>query len=180
MRLTTTALALFLLTAALGPQALDGQTLRIGYIDSQAILQEAPGAQEAQREFEQDMERYQAEIQGMEQDLEQLIDQYRQQQSVLSAEAREAREAEIRQREQEFGRRVDEMEAEFAQRRQELVEPILSRMSETIEAIRSEGNYTMIFDAAGQSIIAADPELDLTDEVIRRLRENASGGGDDR
>jgi hypothetical protein len=32
-------------------------------------------------------------------------------------------------------------------------------------------------DAAGQSIIAADPALDLTQEVLRRLQQMAGTGG---
>ncbi len=180
MRLTT-VLTLALLTIAGIHNELEAQTSpRIAYIDSEAILQEAPGAREAQQQFNQDMERYQQEIERMGQELEQLITRYQQQQGALSSEAREARESEIRDREREYQLRMDELETEAAQRRAELVEPILDRMSTTIENIRSEGEYTMIFDVAARSIIAADPDLDLTDEVIRRLREQASGEGFDR
>jgi len=172
---------LFVLSAALllGATApVQGQSPRIGYIDSQAILEEAPGAREAQQEFERDMQRYQEEIERMGQELEQLVEQYQQQQRTLSPEARERREGEIRQRERTYQQRVEEMEMEAAQRRQELVEPILDRMSGAIEEIRAEGQYTMIFDVASRAIIAADPDLDLTSQVIRRLRETA--GMEDR
>jgi outer membrane protein len=163
------AATLLLVTAV----SVEAQAPRIGYIDSQAILEEAPGAREAQQEFERDMQRYQEEIQRMGQELEQLIEQYQQQQRTLSPEARERRENEIRQREMTYQQRVEEMEMEASQRRQQLVEPILDRMSEAIEEIRTEGQYTMIFDVASRAIIAADPELDLTNQVIRRLRETA-------
>lgn len=172
MRSISFALAAILLLVATVVPA-EAQTPRIGYIDSQAILEEAPGAREAQEEFEQDMQRYQEEIQRMGQELEQLIEQYQQQQRTLSPEARERREGEIRQREATYQQRVEEMEMEAAERRQQLVEPILDRMSDAIEEIRSEGEYTMIFDVASRAIIAADPELDLTNQVIRRLRETA-------
>ncbi len=181
MRVTKAKIiATILVVAAAVPQEGEGQeNFRIGYIDSQAILQEAPGAQQAQQQFNQEMQRFQAEVEEMETELEELITQYQQQQGALSAEAREAREDEIRQKEQEYQLRMQELEQEADQRRAQLVEPILEEMSETIESIRAEGNYTMIFDAAGQSIIAADPELDLTDQVIERLRQNAEGGTPD-
>ncbi len=149
------------------------QELRIAYIDSQAILQEAPGAAEAQQQFDQQMQQFGEEIEVMGQELDSLITAYQQQQGTLSTEVRETRETEIRQREIQYQQRLDEMEQEAAQRREELVQPILSRMSTAIEQIRSEGSYSVIFDVAGQSIIAADPSLDLTMEVIQRLQEMA-------
>jgi outer membrane protein len=176
MRSASFVLAGILLLAFAQP--VEAQTPRIGYIDSQAILQEAPGAQEAQQEFERNMQGYQEEIQQMGEELERLIEQYQQQERTLSPEARQRREEEIRQKEMQYQQRVEEMEMEAADRRQQLVEPILDRMSGAIEQIRSEGQYTMIFDVASRAIIAADPELDLTTQVLQRLRETA--GNEDR
>lgn len=153
------------------------QAVRVAFIDSQAIINEAPGAQEAQEEFRQDMARFQEEMERMESELSELMNRYQQQRSTLSPEAREQRENEIRQRELEFQQRVEQMEQQAVQRREELVGPILARMSDAIEAIRTEGNYTMIFDVASQAIVAADPDLDLTEEVIRRLQQTASPEG---
>jgi outer membrane protein len=158
--------------------SLEAQTAqgRIAFIDSQAILAEAPGAREAQEEFERQMENFSREIEQMETELESLITSYQQQQSTLVQSVREARESEIRQRDQRYQQRLEEMEIEAALSRQRLVEPILNRMSETIEQIRAEGSYAIIFDVQGQSIVAADPALDLTDEVLRRLQQTAESG----
>jgi outer membrane protein len=156
-----------------GVQTVEAQVVRVGYIDSQVILSEAPGAMEAQQEFDREMERFRGEIQRMGEDLERLIGNYQQQERTLSPEAREARQNEIRLKEMEYQQRVDEMEMEAAQRRQVLVEPILERMSQAIETIRSEGEYAVIFDTASRAIVAADPQLDLTGEVIRRLQQMA-------
>lgn len=157
--------------------AVEAQTVRIGYIDSQVILQEAPGAREAQQEFDREMERFREEMERMGTDLERLITNYQQQERTLSPEAREARQTEIRRKEREYQERVDQLEMEASRKRQELVEPILERMSDAIESIRAEGNYAVIFDTAARSIIAADPALDLTEQVILRLRQAT---GDDR
>ncbi|TVP55297.1 MAG: OmpH family outer membrane protein [Gemmatimonadales bacterium] len=171
MRISAFVLAGLLLLGS--ATALEGQNARIGFIDSEVILQAAPGAMQAQQAFDQDMERYRQEIQRLGQELENLIDSYQRQQSALNPEAREIREQEIRLKETQFQQRVEELEMEAAERQQELVEPILQEMTDAIESIRSEGNYAMIFDAAQRSIIAADPALDLTDEVIRRLQQNS-------
>jgi Skp family chaperone for outer membrane proteins len=43
-----------------------------------------------------------------------------------------------------------------------------------IEDVRREGNYALIFDTAAGAIITADPGLDLTDQVLERLRTTAA------
>lgn len=179
MRILAFALAGMMLLAGTAPA--EAQTLRIGYIDSQVILQAAPGAQEAQEAFDQQMEQYREEIQRRGSELDELVQQYQRQQSTLSPEARDARENEIRTREIQYQQRLEEMEQEAQQRQQQLVEPILERMAEAIDDIRAEGEYTMIFDTASRAIIAADPDLDLTERVLQRLQAMADAeDGEDR
>lgn len=153
---------------------------KLGYINSQQIIQEAPGAQAAREELEADLSEYRSEVQQMGQELQQMIQQFEQQQSTLTAEARQSRQEEIRQQQQEYQQRIQQLEQQAAQRQQELVQPIMERINTVIEELRRDGSYTMVFDVAAQGIIAADPSLDLTPEVIRRLKEQAdtaSGGG---
>ncbi len=162
-------LALLLAMTAGGLEAQTG--LKIGYINSAAIYEEAPGAREAQSQFEREMMTYRTEVQRLGEELQTMIAQYEQQQMTLSAEARQAREAAIREKDGAYRERVSQLENEAGRRQQELVEPIMRRINDVIEALRTDGNYSLIFDVGpGSNIIAADPSLDLTDEVIRRLR----------
>lgn len=151
--------------------------IRIGYVNSAAVYQEAPGAAEAEQQFEQQMGVYRAEVQQLGEELQAMITQYEQQQGTLSPEAREAREAAIREKDGQYRQRVAELEAEAAQRQQELVEPVMRRINTAIEALRRDGGYALIFDVGpGTNIVAADPALDLTSEVLRRLRTEPPGG----
>ncbi len=163
----------------LGPAfSVQGQgVVRLGFIDSRAIINEAPGATQAQEQFDRDMARYRAELQQMAEDIQNLITQFDQQQLTMSAEAKANREEEIRQRQQAYQNRVQELNQQADLRQQELVAPIMAQINEVIETIRGEGNYTMIFDVAAGAIIAADPTMDLTQTVIDRLRAQAGTGG---
>lgn len=174
MRVLSLALGGLLLLGA--ATTVEAQAPRIGYIDSQAILAEAPGSREAQQAFDQEMDRYRGEMQRLGEELDRLITAYQQQERNLTPEAREARQQEIRRKEVEYQGRIEEIDEEASRKRQELVEPILEQMSLVIEQIREEGSYALIFDTAARAIIAADPALDLTGEVLRRLQQTASGG----
>jgi outer membrane protein len=149
--------------------------LKIGYINSAQIYTEAPGAQAAQADFEAQMTTYRQEVQRLGEELQTMIAEYEQQQANLPADARQARETAIREKDGAYRQRVAQLENEAGRRQQELVEPIMRQINEAIETLREEAGYALIFEAGpGSNIIAADPALDLTNEVIRRLRD----GGD--
>lgn len=164
--------SLAMLVSASAAQA-QAVALKIGYINSAAILEQAPGAREASAAFDQYLQSSQAEVQRMSQELETLVADYQRQQLMLSASAKTQREDEINRKRQEAQARVETLEAQTQQRQQQLVQPVMDRVNKVIEEIRTEGSYSFIFDVAAGSIIAADPRLDLTEEVLRRLRAAA-------
>ena len=70
-------------------------------------------------------------------------------------------------------KRLAEQRGYAGQRQQELVQPVMDKINQVIEQIRAEGAYTLIFDVSAGGVVAADPGLDLTQEVIRRLKAAA-------
>jgi len=173
MKVFLPVLLALLLASAAEAQA----NLKIGYIDSQAILDQDPSARTAQQQFEASLATYQAEVQQLGEDLQVLIDQYEQQQAMLSDEAKANREEQIRIKQAQYQQRITELEQQAGMRQAELVEPVMERITAVIEEIRAEGSYSMIFDVAAQGIISADPALDLTPEVVRRLQAVAASQG---
>jgi len=169
-RIPFSVLALVIL---LGAGALEAQTApRFAYINSQEILSEAPRAAAAQAAFASELQEYEQEAQNLQEEITRMQQQLEQQRLTLSPEARQNREQAVAQRAQEAQQRMQELDRMAAQRRQELVQPVMDDISEAIEAVREEGSYAFIFDIAAGAIVSADPTLDLTDEVIRRLPPN--------
>lgn len=175
-----TPFAALALIFALAAGSAEAQTLKIGYINSQEILASAPGAREAQQAFEREMQTYTNEAQRLQDELTRLQQQLAQQELTLSPEAKRNRQQQIQQKAQEAQTRMSEMDQLAAQRRAELVQPVMDRITEVIEAMREEGNYALILDVAAGSIISADPSLDLTAEVLRRLGSTAPPAGGPR
>jgi len=173
------AAGFLLLAVAEGAQG-QATPIRLGYINSQAILQQTPGAQETQNQIQQEMQGFQAQVQQMAEELDQMMQQYDQQQLTMSAETKQRREQEILDKRQEYEAAAQRIEQQAQARRQELIQPIMDRINDVIETLRAEGNFAFIFDVAAGSIIAADPALDVTDQVVQRLqamaRDTISGG----
>jgi outer membrane protein len=171
--MTRIAIAATAFMLALGsPQGVSAQA-KIGYINSQSILAEAPGAKEAQTKFDSDMQAYRTEVQQMQTELETLVKQYETQQAMLSPSAKQQRETDIRTKQAAYQERLAAIDQRAGQRQQELVQPVMDKINQVIEQIRAEGTYALIFDVSAGGVVAADPGLDLTPEVIRRLKAAA-------
>ena len=156
------------------PGTAAAQGLKIGYINSQDILAAAPGAQEAKDQFDADMVTYRTEVEGLASELDNLVRQYEQQQAMLSPSARQTRETDIRAKQQAYQERVAAIDERAGLRQQELVQPVMDRVNAAIEEIRAEGSYALIVDVSSGAVVAADPLLDLTQEVLARLQAEAA------
>lgn len=166
-RASAVALAL-MICGAVSAQA----QVKIGYIKSQTILANAPGREAAESQFEKEMATYRAQVQRMGDSLNALIADYNKQEVSLSPQAKEARQKDIRTKEEEYQRRTQELQTQVRQREAELVRPIMEQINKVIDELRADEGYTMIFDAENQAgvVVAADKNLDLTDKVLARLR----------
>jgi len=154
--------------------AAEAQTVKIGYINSAELMQSAPGSVEAQAQFDAEMQAAQEEIVRLQTELQNLDQALQQQQLTLSPEAKANRQQQLQVKAQEYEQRAGQLQERADNRRAELIQPIMDQITEVIEAVREEGNYAMILDQAGGSIISADPTLDLTQEILRRLLEAAA------
>lgn len=149
------------------------------YVNTAALLPQVPGAQEAQDTFNREVEQYTGEVQALRAEVDSLLGAYQQQEEMLSASAREERQQEIIQKQQQLQRRAAELEQQAGERQQELLRPILDRVGGVIEEIRAENDYTVVFDISAAGVVAADPNLDITRLVLRRLGGDESASSAD-
>jgi outer membrane protein len=144
---------------------------KIAYVNSQLILQGAPGATEAQATFQKDMEGLQAKLKTMQDSLTKLEQAFSRDADTLSVASREARVKSFTERRQSFEEEAAKLNQQAEQRQFELMQPIMDQVRTALDDMRLEGGYSFIFDVANsQFIVAADKNLDLTERVIAKLR----------
>jgi outer membrane protein len=143
------------------------QQFRIGYINSDRIVSEAAafaGVREVlEREvgpLRDELRRLEAEIQSGEEQL---------QAQTLTDAARQQRQQALQQQFARYQDRRQQIQQQVATREQELLAPVMERMRLVLEDVRRAGNYTFIIDPPDGLVVAVDPDIDVTDEVLRRL-----------
>jgi outer membrane protein len=145
---------------------------KIGYINSQAILAQAPGRAEAEAQFDREVGTYRQQIQRMDDSLKTMMAAFDRDAPKLDSATREARRTTIGQREVEYQTRARGLDSTMQARQAQLVKPIMERVQNVIETIRAEDGYAVILDVGAQVslVVAADKRLDLTDRVLARLK----------
>jgi len=147
-------------------------TVKIGYINSAQLLQEAPGRAEAEAQFDREVGAYRTQLQRMNDSLNTLMAAFDRDAAKLDTTTRAARGKVIRDREAEYQTRARGLDSTMQARQAQLVKPIMERVQAVIESIRQEDGYSMILDVGAQAsvVVAADKRLDLTDRVLARLK----------
>jgi outer membrane protein len=162
------AAALALTAAAGGAQA----QAKIAYVNTQALMEVAPGKAAADSALAKESQGYRAQLQKMQDSLNTMFTDYTKREPTLTAAQKETRQKAIQSLETELQAKQLQLEQQFAQRRNEVYAPITDAVKKVLDDIRSEDGYAIIFanDPGASPIVSADKNLDITDRVVSRLR----------
>jgi outer membrane protein len=159
-------------SAALAGSASAQAAPKFGFINSAAILSQAPGRAEAENRFKGEVAAYQAQLQRMSDSLQAMAATFDKEAAKLDSATRVSRAKVIQDREAAYQTRARDLDTQMQTRQAELIRPIMENLQKVIEQVRAEDGYAMIFDVASQAsvIVAADKKLDITDKVLARVK----------
>jgi len=158
------------------PVSMFGQ-LKIGYIDSNRIMQEFEEVRDAQAKLEKETRRLQAEYGTYITQLDSLQREFDRQRLLLSNEMLRVKEAEIQgliQTTQAFQQGKFGPEGELYRYQTQLMAPILEKVDAAVKTIGAANSYDYIIDAAAGALVYALPAYDITEDVVLELRRSAS------
>ena len=166
------ALSLVSASSALGANG------RVGFIDSAKIFQDYKKAQEAQAQFDRQVQNWRNEASEKEKAVNALRAEVRDQAPILSALKRQEKEEALQKAIQEYETFVQDIwgpQGRAAQENERSTREIVDRIRTVVEKLASDKGLDLVLDAAGGMIIYADRSLDLSAEVVRALNEADTG-----
>ncbi len=154
------------------PAPAPATVLKVAYLNSNQVLEGAPGRTEALAQFEKETLPMRTQMQRMSDSLQSVIGEYQKAAPQMTAAQRTQKEAALGAKQQEFQQRAQEMQQAAQARQEELMAPIMEQVNKVIQDVRAEDGYAFIFDAGAQVpfIVSADKNLDITSRVIDRLK----------
>lgn len=164
----------FIITVALvGSGIMSAFAQRIAYVDSEYILTNMPEYNAAQKQLEDQSEKWQKEVDARYAEIEKMYRAYQDEQAMLSDEMRKRREDEIVQKEREtkeYQRKIFGMEGDLFNERKRLMEPIQEKVTNAIQTISQRQNLDLILDKGSEAtFLYANPQLDKSKDVLAQL-----------
>ena len=162
-----------LLFALLAFGALGVHAQKFALIDMEYILKNIPAYEMANEQLNTISKKWQAEVETLQQEAQNLYKTYQADLVFLSPEMKTKREAEIvakEQEAQELKRTYFGADGELFKKRESLIKPIQDEIYNAIKEIAEAKGYAAVVDrASAMSIIYASPKIDVSNEVLTKL-----------
>ncbi len=148
--------------------------LKIGYVDSDTIMENLPDAQDARQKLDAIIQEWQTDLNKLESDWKTKYDDYEKRKLIMTDQTRVEVEQELVKMEQgisEFREKKFGTNGELFQKQDELMKPVQNRIFKAIEEIAQEEDLDYVFDRSGDiMLLYAKEEHDLTTKVIDKLK----------
>lgn len=167
--------ALAAIALAVATSGASAQAQKVGFVNSQRVLAEAPAIQTVQQTLEREFTPTRASIDSLGQRVQTGQQQLQQQAATLSATVRQQREQELQTLYAQYQQRGQQAQQALQRREAELMQPVMATISQAVEAERTAGGFAYILDTASSLVVSVDPSFDLTDRVLTRLGRPAGG-----
>ena len=167
---------LLLITALLlGTTIIQAQTQKIGYVDSQVILNQLPAAIKAQGDLDALTNKWTAHLDTLTADYQKALADYQKNQNTMTDEKKLAAQQKLVQQEQEI---MNYRKEKFAQgtgeiykKQDEIFGPVKDKIYKAIQKVAKKEGMKFVFDKAGDVVLLyADAEYDLTYKVLDLLK----------
>ncbi|MBT8272028.1 MAG: OmpH family outer membrane protein [Flavobacteriaceae bacterium] len=170
---------LFLLTLAslLSLSSYAQRSIRIGYIDTEYILENVPEYQEANTQLEEKVQRWKSEIEERLLAVEQKKQQLNSESVLLTKELIEERQEEIDIEESEI---LDYQQKRFGPngdlmiQRKQLMQPVQDQIFTAVQEIADNKKYDFIFDKSADVVMLYSADrFDISEQVLRSINRTS-------
>ncbi|MCB0729387.1 MAG: OmpH family outer membrane protein [Ignavibacteriae bacterium] len=148
--------------------------LKIGYVDSEAVMQKLPDAQDAQKRIDTQINEWQKELDEMKKEWKEKFDDYERRKLIMGSQKRADTEKELVTLEdkiEDFRQSKFGVNGELYKKQEEFMKPIQNQVFTAIEEVAVEKELDFVFDRSGDLIfLYAKEEYDITPNVLDKLQ----------
>lgn len=159
---------ILLAAALLMPMLASAQSIKLGLVNTQAVLTAMPENKEAEEKLATISKRYEDEYGKLQEEMKRKYDEF---QSLKEDEPQAIKDRKMQDL-QEYSAKIQQFE-QMAQRdlqtqQENLMSPIINKVRNAIESVGKEGNYTLIQEI-GAVLYYGAPAEDVTPAVRAKL-----------
>lgn len=148
--------------------------LKIGYIDSDTVMDKLPDVQDARQKIDALIQEWQTELRQLENQWKTKYDDYDRRKLIMTDQTRTEMESELIKLENEIAQYRDKKfgtNGELFQKQDELMKPVQNKVFNAIKQVAEEENLDFVFDRSGDiMILFAKEQYDISQKVLSKLK----------
>lgn len=148
--------------------------LKIGYVDSDSIMDKFPDAQDARQKLDAMIQDWQTELSKLESNWKAKYDDYEKRKLIMSDQTRAETESELIRLEQQVADFRDKKfgtNGELFQKQDEVMKPVQNKVFSAIKDVAKDEDLDFIFDRSGDvMLLFAKDDYDVTALVLEKLK----------
>ena len=150
------------------------QTARIGYVDMKRLLDNAPQVQAGRNALQREFAQRDSELKAQEQRLAQMEERQRREAALLPKDVADARQLEIDTVRRSIDRLRGKLREDLNARAGEELRLRWDEVHDVVVEFARENQYDLVVESP---VIYASAAIDITDEVLDRLRRKTAAAG---
>lgn len=155
--------ALVALTMLCGPLGVLAADLKIGVVDSNAILAGSAEGKRAQEAIKKKAEDLSRPLGTKRQDLGRQVEEFQKQAGVMKEDARKRKAQELEKKMSEFDKQAADADKQLAQFRESQLKPLSTKMDQALEQVSKDEKLDLILDKS--MVLINNKALDVTEKV---------------
>jgi outer membrane protein len=149
-----------------------GADLKIAYLDFNRALNESEQGKKATSILEEMIKDKKTAVIEKEEEIKKLDEELKKQLSILSPEAREEKEDNLKKLVRDAQRMTRDFQEEVKKKEADLTREIQKEIIQVINKIAHEEGYSIVFERGVSGILYFQEQYDITDKVIEKYNES--------
>ena len=165
--LRASAILLFFFVAAGAANA----QVKLGFVDTEKIVGQMPEIRDVQAQLDNLRKSFADTLGAIEKNFNAKVESYQKQQAMMTAEAKEKEEAQLKAMEQQYQQYYQDRlgpQGVLVQAQNRLMQPIKEKVKTAIDKVAKDEKLTAVME--NQLLIYFDSKLDITFKVLDYLR----------
>jgi len=158
---------LFVLSLTGMSQSLNAQDIKLGFVNTTRIMNQAPQAEAARETLKNEFKSRDEKIVALQNEMKMLEDEMSKNIDIMSESVRKRNERKVSSLKRDIKRAKEEFSEDLNIRRNEELTKLQKQVYESIVALAKEKNYDVIL---GDSVLYASTRVDLTNQVLEKLK----------
>jgi outer membrane protein len=142
---------------------------KIAIVDVQRVVNESIIGKAAKSNMESQIQKAKVKLSNLQADLEKGKADLQKQSAILSGSALEERKESLGKKQVEVQRSYQDMQEQLAKANDKEIRKVVDDIQKVVDEIADDKGYSFIFEKDRQAVIYANPQLDITQDVVKLL-----------